>query len=163
MVLHFKEKQYGWGDTFYILDDNNQRKYQVKSSVMLWNKKFEIRDLDKETLVVIKNDPKSLMKKKFFISIRGEQVATITREMSLVPKYIIEGLDWQMRGVMALEYEMLKGDQEIFSIHTEGTSWGTRPVLKIAENRDELPALAVALTISFVMNAKEGESSTHHL
>ena len=163
MNLHFKEEQYNWGDKFYILDDNDQRRYWVKSSVMLWSKKWEICDLDKNVLVVIKNEPKSLLKKKYYICIDEEQVAAITKEISLVPKYTIEGLDWQMHGVMLHEYEMLKNGQEILSFHIESTPWGFRPVLKVANSADELLALAVVTTISYVMNAREDGTSTNHL
>lgn len=162
MNLHFKEEQYGWGDTFYIMDDDDKRQYRVQSSVFLWNKKWEICDLDKNVLVVIKNEPKSLLKKKYYIIINDKKVAAITKEISLIPKYTIEGLDWQMHGVMLHEYEMLSNGQEVLSFHCEVTGWGHRPVLKVANPADELLALAVVMTISYVMNAKEdGDSATH--
>ena len=163
MNLHFKEKQYGWGDKFYIMDDNDQRQYHVKSSVLLWNRKWEICDLSKNVLVVIKNEPKSLLKKKYYIFINEQKVASITKEISPIPKYTFEGLDWQMHGVMLHEYEMLKDGQEVLSFHTESTNWGFRPVLKVANPADELLALAVVTTISYVMNAREdGTSTSHH-
>lgn len=163
MELHFKEEQYSWGDRFYILDGNNQRKYWVKSSVLLWNKKWEICDLDKNVLVVIKNDPKSLLKQKYHIFINEQEKASITREVSVIPKFTIEGLDWQMRGVMLHEYDMLQNGLEVLSFHNESTSWGRRPVLKVAGHVNELLALAVVMTISYVMNAKDDGSSTNHL
>ena len=163
MNLHFQEKQYGWGDTFYIYDDNDQRKYWVKSSVVLWNKKWEICDLYKNVLATIKSEPKSLLKKKYYILIHDEEVATITKELPPIPKYTIEGLDWQMHGVMLHEYEMLKNGQEVLSFHREITNWGDRPVLKVADSVDELLALAVVTTISYVMNASEDGTPTNHL
>ena len=163
MNLHFKEKQYGWGDKFYIFDDNNQRKYQVRSSVLLWSKKWEICDLDKNVLVSIKNEPKSLLKKKYYIFINEQKAAAITKEISPIPKYTIEGLDWQMHGAMLHEYEMLSKGQEVLSFHREITHWGDRPVLKVTSPADELLALAVVTTISYVMNAKENGTPTNHL
>lgn len=163
MVLHFKKKKYNWGDTFYIYDDNDQRQYRVNSSVFLWNRKFEICDLDKNVLVAIKNKPKSLLKKKFHIIINEEKVASITKEISLSPKYTFEGLDWQMHGVMLHEYEMLCDGQEMLSFHTEVTNWGDRPVLKVSGSANALLALAVVLTISYVMHAEESTTSTNHV
>lgn len=163
MNLQFKETQYNWGDNFYILDDNNTRKYFVKTSVMFWNRKFEICDLNKNVLAVIKKEPKSLLKKKYHIFINDQKEASITKEISLIPKYIFEGLDWQFKGFMLHEYDMLKGEQEIFSVHKELTPWGSRPVLKIAESVDEILALSVALTISYVMSSKDSEENTTHL
>lgn len=163
MNLHFKEQQYGWGDSFYIFDDNNQQKYQVRSSVLLWNKKWEIRDLDNNVLVSIKNEPKSLLKKKYYIFINEQKTAAITKEISPIPKYTIEGLNWKMNGVMLHEYEMLNNGQEILSFHVKSTNWGLRPVLKVANYSDELLALAVVTTISYVMNAKEDGTPTNYL
>lgn len=163
MNLHFKEIQYSWGDRFYILDDNNQRKYRVSNRVILWNKKWEIQDLNKNVLITIKNEPKSLLKKKYYIFVKGQKVAAVTKEISPLPKYTFEGLDWQMHGVMLHEYEMISQDQEILSFHTEITKWGDRPVLKIADPSDELLALAVVTTISYVMNARTDDTPTDHL
>ena len=163
MALHFKEKKYNWGDQFYIMDDDDKRMYLVKSSILLWNKKWEICDLDKHVLVTIKNEPKSVLKKKYYIFINDQKVAAITKELSPIPKYIIEGLDWQMHGVMLHEYEMLASGMEVLSFHVETTNWGTRPVLKVADSVDELLALAVVTTIIYVMNASEEGSPTKHL
>ena len=163
MSLQFKEQEYNWGDKFYVMDENNQRKYRVKSSIMLWSRKWEICDLDKNVLVVIKNEPKSLLKKKYYIIINDQEVAAITKEISLIPKYTIEGLDWQMHGVMLHEYEMLKNGQQVLSFHTDSTGWGFRSVLNVTDPADELLALAVVMTISYVMTAKEGGNSTTHL
>ena len=61
MELQFKEPQYNWGDRFFIYDENDKKAFRVKSSILLWNKKFEIMDLDKNVLVTIKNDPKIIL------------------------------------------------------------------------------------------------------
>ena len=159
MILQFKEDQYNWGDKFFVMDEADNRKYQVTSSVLLWNKKFEISDMDKNLLVTIKSEPKSLLKKKFYIFIGDQKKAAITREISPVPKFTIEGLDWQMHGVMLHSYEMRSGDQTVLSFDREQTSRGKRYVLKAEKPVDELLALAVVMTISYVMNAAEGGSS----
>ena len=163
MTLHFKKEEYIFGDSFYIYDENFKRKYHVKSSIMLWKKKFEIFDLDKNLLVTIKNEPKSIIKKKYYIVINGQTKAAITKEpVSLLPKFTIEGLDWELHGAMRHEHEMLEHGKEIYSFHVESTEWGIRPILTINDSVDELLALAVAMTISYVTNAKEeGESSQH--
>lgn len=162
MNLHFKRDSYDWGDKFFIYDDNGERVYRVKSSILLWNKKFEICDLNKKVLVTIKNEPKSVVKKKFYISIDGKQVAAITKEISLAPKFIIEGLNWEMRGLMRHEYDMFENGRPVFSIHEEATGWGFHPVLSIADDVDELTALAVAMTISYVTSAEEGKGGTDY-
>jgi uncharacterized protein YxjI len=163
MEFQFKEEAYGWGDRFYIYNDNNERVYRAKSSVMLLSKKMVIQDLDKNEVLTIKNEPKSLLKPKFYIVKDGRTVATVTKELSLVPKIIIEGIDWKMRGLMFTEYDMLQGEQEAFSMHQESTGWGFRPCLKIAPFADPITALGVAMTITYLFNMKSNETSTDHL
>ena len=163
MILQFQREQYAWGDTFYVLDENNKRKYWVRSSVFLWNRKFEIHDLDKNLLVTIKNEPKSLLKKKYYIFLGDEQAAAITQELSIIPKFTFEGLDWQMRGVMRHDYDMLQGSRTVLSFHQNVTAWSERPVLTVADPKEELLALAVVMTITYAMNAKEDGNSTNYL
>ena len=158
MELQFKERKYNWGDTFFIYDETNQKAFEVKSSILLWNKKFEIMDLDKNVLVTIKNDPKSLIKKKFVILINGEQVATITKEISIPPKYTFEGLDWKKEGVMLHEYELRQQGQTVVSMTEDMRPWGRRQILTINDSIQSLLGLAVAFTLSYVMEAGNGES-----
>ena len=162
MKLHIKERQYNWGDSFYVLTDENQRIFHVKSSVLLWNRKFEISDLDRNVLVTIKQEPKSLLKPKYYVTVDGHPTFSITRELSLVPEYTFEGLDWQMHGLMLHEYEMRQNGQTVFTFREEVTPWSTRGVLT-AEPSQILTALAVVMTITYAMNAKDSETSTQHL
>ena len=86
MILQFKEKHYNWGDKFYIYDEAGNKKFRVQNSIVLWNRKWEIMDLDKNVLVTIKQEPRSLVKKKFYIIINDQPVVTIMKELSLLPK-----------------------------------------------------------------------------
>lgn len=165
MILKFKEEAYGVGDTFYIYDENHKRKYYVDSGSVLFSQKYQICDLNKKTLVTIKNEPKSVIKKKNYIYKGNEKVATITKEFpSLTNKFIIEGLNWEKRGVLRKQYEVYENDNKLFSMGIDSTDFGLSPVLTIEDGVDELTALAVALTISYVTAPKEDdELPTHHL
>lgn len=162
MELHFKLDEYAWGDRFFIYDKDGQKVYRVRSSAFLWNRKFEILDLDKNVLVTIKKEPKSLLNPKYYIFTGDDERAAITKELSPIPKFLFEGVEWQMRGVMRHEYEILQGSREVLSVHKESTGWGRHPVLKIDENTDALLALAVALTVSYVFAAREDGKNTDH-
>lgn len=34
-MLYFKEGRYNWGDRFFVMDETGEKKYRVKSSVLL--------------------------------------------------------------------------------------------------------------------------------
>ena len=167
MILNFRREVYGIGDRYYIYDENWERKYYVKGSSVLFSQKFEICDLSKKkVLVTIKNEPKSLVKKKHYVYVGNEKVATLTKEFpSLTTKYIIEGLNWEKRGVMRTSYEMLENGKRVFSMDTEGTDWGITPVLRIEDGVDELTALGVAMVITYVnaVNQDDDENNTEYL
>lgn len=162
MTLLFKDQPYAWGDSFYIMDENHQRKYHAVSKIALWNRHWEIRDLDKNVLAVIKKDPKSLAKKKYHILINDRNAATITKEISLLPKYTIENLNWEMQGLMLHNYKMLKDGEEVLSLNEEVTKWGICTVLNITHPSDELLALAVVMTITYALNAPDSETATDY-
>jgi len=156
MILQFKSTKYAWGNDFHILDEDGNRKFKVRSSTLLWVKKLEVFDLEKNHLITIKKDPKSLVKKKFDIHIDGYQDVSITKELSIIPKYIFEGLEWDMNGIMLHDYQMFHNGQMILSIREkENPDWGIRPILEIFDPVEELMALAVVLTISYAMPAKD--------
>ena len=157
-MLYLKYGQFNWGDKFFVMDEKG-KKYQVKSSVLLWNKKLQILDMDKNLLFTIQADPKSLLKKKFYIRFEDGREVAITREMSLIPKFEIEGLDWQMHGVMRHDYEMLKNGQQVLSFEELGEH---RYELRYPNPADELMALAMVLTVSYAMNMGDGSSGTRH-
>ncbi|MBR5474271.1 MAG: LURP-one-related family protein [Lachnospiraceae bacterium] len=162
MILQFKRDSYKWGDRFYIYNNENQRVYKVTNSILLWKRKFEIKDLDGNVLITIKNEPKSLVKKKFYIEVPGHETVAITREISLIPKYTFEGLDWTMNGLMLHEYDMIDPTGLTrLSLHEESTPFGHRPVLNIPYDTDALLALGVALTISYVIPAEDGGSTSY--
>ncbi len=157
MELQFKEPQYNWGDRFFIYDENDKKAFRVKSSILLWNKKFEIMDLDKNVLVTIKNDPKSFFKKKFFVFIQDEQVAAITKEISIIPKYTFEGIDWTRQGLMLNEYDLLQQGQIVVSKVEDMRPWGRRQILTMNDSINPLLGLAIAFTLSYAMEAGNGE------
>ena len=157
MELQFKEPQYNWGDRFFIYDENDKKAFRVKSSIHLWNKKFEIMDLDKNVLVTIKNDPKSFFKKKFFVFIQDEQVAAITKEISIIPKYTFEGIDWTRQGLMLNEYDLLQQGQIVVSKVEDMRPWGRRQILTMNDSINPLLGLAIAFTLSYAMEAGNGE------
>lgn len=163
MVLQFKRENYNWGDSFFIYDEAGNKKYKVKNSILLWNKKWEIRDLDKNVLVTIKQEPKSIVKKKFYVMIGDQPVVTITKELSLVPKFFIEGVSWEMKGVMPTEHDMMQGSEVVYSLHDEHCSWASGPTLRIADFVDPMTTLGVALTMGFIFNAEEGKGGTNYL
>lgn len=161
-MIYIMKPQYSWGDKFFVYEEEGSKKYSVKSSVLLWSRKLEVLDMDKNLLVTIKADPKSLLnplKKKFLIQFADGREISVIRTISIPPKYTIEGLDWKMHGVMIHNYELLKDNEPVMSFSEERLYYE----LKTKNPSDELMALAIVLTISYAMHmSDEGGGTTHH-
>ena len=162
MVLQFKRDKYNWGDSFYIYDETGNKQFKVKNSILLWNRIWEIQDLDRNVLITIKHEPKSIVKKKFYIMLGDQPVVTITKELSLIPKFFIEGVSWEVKGVMPTEHDMMQGSEIIYSLHDENCRRCQGPTLRIADFVDPMITLAVALTMGFIFNAEEGKGGTNY-
>ena len=163
MVLQFKERNYNWGDTFFIYDEVGNKQYKVRNSILLWNRKWEILDLNKNVLVTIKQEPRSLVKKKFYVMIGDQPVVTITKELSLIPKFFIEGVSWEVRGYMPNEHDMMQGSEVVYSLHDENCRWCSGPTLRMADFVDPMVTLGVALTMGYIFTAQEGKVGTNHI
>ncbi|MDE6767733.1 MAG: hypothetical protein K2J35_06020, partial [Eubacterium sp.] len=64
-------------------------------------------------------------------------------------------LAWPVEGeFVAHDYVITSGNRAIVSIHKAWMSWGDTFELDIADDRDEVTALAVVLAIDAVMDAQ---------
>lgn len=152
MMLYINKDRLSWGKTFYVLGEDDRKKYRVEPSIFLMKKKFVVKDMNKKTLFTIQSDPMSLLKKKFHIIIDGEKKVTFSRELSLFPKYDIEGINWSMANMDTEGYDMVSGDKTVLSFReSHSTRHWTRNELTFDDPADELLALAVILTISYAM------------
>ena len=74
----------------------------------------------------------------------------------MIPKFIFEGLDWTMHGVMRESYELLRNGQKILNVRRESTGSGERTMFRITDPSQELLTLAAGMTLTYVFTLREG-------
>lgn len=99
---------------------------------------------------------------KFFVEVNGSEIAQIKKKLTfLKPKYVVEGLDWEVEGnFLAHDYSITENGNVIASIHKRWMSWGDSFELDISDGADEVAALAVILAIDAVMDASAAAAAS---
>ena len=82
-----------------------------------------------------------------------KEVAAIRKEFSLFrPRYSVGGLGWDVDGSFwEHQYQITQNGRHIVSIEKEWMTWGDSYHLSIADDANEIVALAVVLTIDCVV------------
>ena len=152
MNLYIKERVFTWGDKFDICDHNGQPKYYVEGEVFSWGKKLHVYDRHNREVAFIKQELFTWMP-CYKVYVNGHEIARIRKEFSFFrPKYRVDGLNWDVDGnFWEHNYTVSKDGRPIVSIEKEWLTWGDTYQLTIADDADEIVALAVVLTIDCVV------------
>ena len=152
MNLYIKERVFTWGDKFDVCDINGQPRYYVEGEVFSWGKKLHVYDRYNREVAFIKQEVFSWMP-TYKVYVNQREVATIRREFTFFrPRYRMDGLGWEVEGsFLEHNYQITQNGRHIVSIEKEWLTWGDTYHLLIADDADEIAALAVVLTIDCVV------------
>ena len=152
MNLYIKELVFTWGDKFDVCDRNGQMKYYVEGEIFSWGKKLHVYDRYNREVAFIKQELFTWMP-CYCVFVGGGEVARIRKEFSFFrPKYRVDGLGWDVDGSFwEHSYQITQNGRPIVSIEKEWLTWGDTYELNIADDADEIVALAVVLTIDCVV------------
>jgi uncharacterized protein YxjI len=152
MKLYIQQKVFSWTDRFTVWDEAGQDRYYVEGELFSFGKMLHICDTSGAERAFIQQKVFSLLP-RYFVFVGDRQAAEIVKELTLFrQKYSIEGLGWEVNGdFWAHDYEIVKDDRLIATIHKEWMTWGDCYEVDIADESDELNALAVVLAIDCAM------------
>ena len=160
MKLYIKQKVFAIGDKFSVTDAEGRVRYTVEGELLSLGKRLHIFDDAHRELALVKQKLMTLLP-RFLVLVNGQETAQITRKMTMFrSKYIVEGLGWEVTGeVLQHDYSIRDGGRTIASIHKRWMSWGDSYEMDIAEDADEITALAVVLAIDAVLDAEQAAAS----
>ncbi|MDE6470055.1 MAG: LURP-one-related family protein [Eubacterium sp.] len=155
MKLYMKQKVFSFKDKFTIKDEQGNDKYYIEGEFLSLGKKLHIYDMNHNEVAFVRQKILAFMP-KFTVEVNGSEVAEIVKRVTFfTPKYYVDGLGWNVEGdFFAHNYIITSGDRAIVSIHKAWMSWGDTFELDIADDRDEVTALAVVLAIDAVMDSQ---------
>jgi len=160
MKLFIKQHVFSWKDRFSVMDEEGRDRYFVEGEFFSFGKKLHVYNAGGQEVVYIEQKMFSFLP-KFYIYIGEEMIAEVVKELTFfAPRYTVSGLGWDVEGeFFAHEYEVLEDGDPIVSISKEWFTWGDSYVLDIADEQNELPALAVMLAIDCAM--AQGKRASH--
>ena len=154
MKLYMKEKVFSWGDKFTVWDEWGNDKYYVQGEVFTLGKKLHIYDLSGNEAAFIRQELFTLLP-RFDVYCGNDHIAQIRKEFTLFyQKYTIDSLGWEVHGsFLAHDFEITHRGRTIVTITKEWMTWGDSYCLEIADQTNELVALAVVLAIVCIAEA----------
>lgn len=161
MRLYMKQKAFSFKQKTSVFDENGRELYYMEGKIISLGRKMTIFDEQRNELAFIRQKVPALMP-KFFIEINGEQVAMISKKFTVLkPKYVIEGMDWEIEGdFFGHDYDIVSGGKIIVGIHKKWLSWGDAFEINIDDSADVITALAVVIAIDAVLDANQASSSS---
>ena len=152
MKLYIREKVFSWGDQFTVRDQYGNDKYMVQGEVLSFGKKLHVYDMTGREVAFIKQALFTWMP-CYKVFVNGSEIAQIRKEFSFLrPRYRVDGLNWQVDGSFwERYYTVTQHGRPVVSIKKEWMTWGDTYRLTIADDADEIVALAVVLTIDCVV------------
>lgn len=160
MKLYMKQKVFSFFDKFTVKDENGYDKYYIEGEILSFGKKLHIYDMNHNEVAFVRQKILAFMP-KFTVEIKGREIAEIVKKVTFfTPKYYVNGLGWEVEGdFFSHDYIITSGRRAIVSIHKAWMSWGDTFELDIADDKDEVTALAVVLAIDAVMDAQAAANS----
>jgi uncharacterized protein YxjI len=143
------------------MDEAGQDKYYVEGEFFSFGKKLHVYDMTGTERAYIQQKVFSFLP-RYYVFVGEQQVAEIVKEFTFFrQQYTVEGLGWEVSGdFWAHDYEIVREDRPIVTIHKEWMTWGDCYALDIADERDEVIALSVVLAIDSVLDANASSVNT---
>ena len=163
MKLYLKQKVFSWRDRFFAKDEYGNDRYAVEGELFTWGKKLHVYDSFGTEVAFIRQKVWS-WRLRYFIEIGGRVVCEMVKEFTLFrPRYSLLGLSWQLDGdFWAHEYSLTDGVRPIMRLSKKWFLWGDSYELDIADPRNELLCLCVALAVDCALAAQNEANSIHH-
>ncbi len=146
--LLIQQQVFSWRDRFHIMNEDGKECYFAEGELFTFGKKLHVYDTNNDERIYIEQKLFSFLP-HYYAFADGDLVAEVVKEFSFFrPRYRIEGLGWEVHGnFLEHEYEIWRDEKIIAVVKKAWLTWGDFYELEIADDKDELPALAVLLCI----------------
>jgi len=163
MKLYLKQKVFSWRDRFFAKDENGNDRYAVEGEIFTWGKKLHVYDSNGNEAAFIRQKVWSWMP-RYYIEMGGRVVCELVKEFTFFrPSYRLEGSSWRLEGdFWAHEYSLHDNERQIMRLSKKWFTWGDSYELDIADPRNEVLCLCVALAVDCVLDSQNNTANSHH-
>lgn len=158
MKLLIKQRVFSLTDTYDVYDENQQRKYFVKSEFLSLGHRIHVYDLNGNEIGSIHQKIFALLP-VFELVIGGQVVGTVNKKFTMFrPKYEVNCRGWRVEGdFMSWEYDVYQGCSSILHISKQLLAWGDTYVLDYQMDSDEIMGLLLVIAID-AANCSQGNN-----
>jgi len=159
MKLYLKQKVFSFRDRFYVKDDAGNDCYYVEGEIFTWGKKLHIYDSNGRKAAFIRQKVMSWLP-RYYVEINGRVVCEVVKEFTFFkPSYRVEGLSWRLSGdFWAHEYSLADSGRQIMRLSKQWFTWGDSYELNIADSKDALLCLCIALAVDCAMASQNSSA-----
>lgn len=162
MKLYLKQQLFSWRDRFYIKDESGNDYYAVEGEIFTWGKKLHVYDAISGTEVAFIRQKVLSWMPRYYIEINGSVVCEFVKEFTFFrPSYRLEGTSWHLDGdFWAHEYALTDRGNQIMRLSKKWFTWGDSYELDIADQRNALICLCIALAVDCVLASQSAAASS---
>jgi len=151
MKLYIKQKVFSFADRFAVKHEDGSDAFYAVGRLLTVGKKLDVfqgADVHNEPVARIEQRLMT-MTTRFGIIVRDNHVADMVRKFTLFSNdYRLEGLPWHLDGdFTAHEYALMEGGNTIMRLSRAWFTWGDSYLLDIADDKDPLLCLCIALAV----------------
>lgn len=148
MQLLIKQRVFALTDTYDVYDENQQKKYFVKSEFFTLGHKIHVYDSNGNEIGSIHQKLLSFLP-TFEIVVNGQTVGTVNKKFTMFrPKYEIDSCGWRVEGdFVGWEYDVYQANSPVVHISKQWLNWGDTYVLDYQNSSDEIMGLLLVIAI----------------
>lgn len=150
MKLLIKQRVFSWADTYDIFDENMEPIYEVRGEVFTFGHRIHVYDKATGMEVAFLREKLLSFLACFVLEVGGVEQGSIQRQLTFLrPEYRLDVNGWSVTGdFMGWDYDVVDASgRPVMHISKELFRWGDTYVLDIAEPKDGLLCLLIALSI----------------
>ena len=148
MQLLIRQRVFSWSDTYDVYDAYEEPKYFVKAEFFRIGHVIHVYDRQNREVGCIRERILTFLP-KFELEMNGQVLGEIRKEFSFLrPHYTLDCNDWEVHGdFLGWDYEVCTPSRSVMNIQKEIFHWGDTSVLEIADPKDEILCLLIAIAI----------------
>jgi len=160
MKLYIKQKVFSWRDRFAVKSETQRDRWFAQGEIFTLGRRLHVYDVSGAEVAFIRQKLLSFLP-RYYIEIGGAVYEFVKEFTLLRPKYSIRNLDWTINGnFWEHEYAVTDDRGDVMRISKAWLSWGDFYELDIADERNELLCLCVALAIDCITADAAGATAS---
>lgn len=155
MKLCIRQRVFSWLDTYDVTSEEGVTFFTIRGEfAVFYHRLHVINNYGQEVATL--EERVFTFRKHYYIDIPGQQSGDLVKEWTFVqPRYFLDFLPWTIEGdIFGWDYVIRNGDTEVESISKQLFTWGDTYVIDVANPKDALLCLLIAVGIDITRESR---------